>query len=60
MITIETTYADRKGFRAAVIAGENEFSRNMVQLKNLSAKTAQDHPLEGLVAAVRQLLKGSS
>jgi len=56
----QLTYADRKGFRAAVIAGENEFSRNMVQLKNLSAKTAQDHPLEGLVAAVRQLLKGSS
>ena len=56
----QLTYADRKGFRAAVIAGENEFSRNMVQLKNLSAKTAQDHPLGGLVAAVRQLLKGSS
>ncbi|HXI36124.1 MAG TPA: histidine--tRNA ligase [Burkholderiales bacterium] len=56
----QLTYADREGFRAAVIAGENEFSRNMVQLKNLSAKTAQDHPLEGLVAAVRQLLKGSS
>jgi histidyl-tRNA synthetase len=52
----QLTYADRKGFRAAVIAGENELSRNMVQLKNLSAKTAQDHPLEGLVAAVRQLL----
>jgi histidyl-tRNA synthetase len=55
----QLTYADRKGFRAALIAGENEFGRNMVQLKNLSAKTAQDHPLDGLVAAVRQLLKGS-
>jgi histidyl-tRNA synthetase len=52
----QLTYADRKGFRVAVIAGENELGRNMVQLKNLSAKTAQDHPLEGLVAAVRQLL----
>ena len=51
-------YANRKGFRAAVIAGDQEFGRNVVQLKNLSAKTAQDHSLEGLVAAVRQLLKG--
>jgi histidyl-tRNA synthetase len=51
-------YADRKGFRAAVIAGDNEFGRNVVQLKNLSAKAAQDHPVEGLAAAVRQILKG--
>lgn len=52
----QLAYADRKGFRVAVIAGENEFGSNMVQVKNLLAKTARDYPLGELVAAVKETL----
>ena len=55
----QLAYADRKGFRIAVIAGENEFGRNLVQVKNLSAKTARDHPIEQLVTAVKETLHGA-
>ena len=34
----QLTYADRKGFRIAIIAGENEFAKDVVQVKNLAAK----------------------
>ena len=55
----QLVYADRKGFRVAVIAGENEFARNVAQLKNLSTKTAREHPLGGLAAATREILDGA-
>ena len=53
----QLTYADRKGFRIALIAGENEFSKDTVQLKNLAAKSARDVPLAELVQAVQTTLK---
>jgi len=53
----QLTYADRKGFRIAIIAGENEFAKDVVQLKDLSAKTARDVPLRDIVAAVQTILK---
>jgi histidyl-tRNA synthetase len=52
----QLAYADRKGFRVALIAGENEVGRNVMQVKNLSTKTAGDHPLAEVVAAVRTIL----
>ena len=52
----QLAYADRKGFRVALIAGETEVARNTVQVKNLSAKTAADHPTSDVVAAVRTIL----
>ena len=52
----QLAYADRKGFRVALIAGETEIARNTVQVKNLSAKTAADHPASDVVAAVRTIL----
>ena len=52
-------YADRKGFRVAVIAGENEFGKDVVQLKDLSAKAARDVPISKLVAAVKETLDGT-
>jgi histidyl-tRNA synthetase len=55
----QLVYADRKGFRVAVIAGEDEFARNVAQLKNLSTKTAREHPLEGLAAATKEILDGA-
>jgi histidyl-tRNA synthetase len=53
----QLAYADRKGFRVALIAGENEFAKNVVQIKNLSAKTAHDVVLDELVPAVQTTLK---
>jgi len=55
----QLAYADRKGFRVAVIAGENEFAKGVVQVKNLSAKTASDYPLGRLVTAVKETLDGT-
>jgi histidyl-tRNA synthetase len=52
----QLTYADRKGFRVALVAGENEFSKNVVQIKHLASKTARDVAMDGLVAAVRETL----
>jgi histidyl-tRNA synthetase len=53
----QLTYADRKGFRIALIAGENEFAKDTVQVKNLAAKSARDVPLGELVQAVQSTLK---
>jgi histidyl-tRNA synthetase len=53
----QLTYADRKGFRVALIAGENEFAKDTVQVKNLAAKSARDVPLGELVQAVQTTLK---
>ena len=53
----QLAYADRKGFRVAVIAGENEFARDVVQVKNLSTKTATDHSTSQLAAAVKEMLR---
>ena len=53
-------YADRRGFRAAVIAGENEFAAGTCQLKDLSAAVQKDVPLEpdakSVIAAIREML----
>ena len=56
----QLTYADRKGFRIALIAGENEFTKDAVQLKNLAAKSARDVPIGELVQAVQTTLKNST
>jgi len=53
----QLTYADRKGFRLALIAGETEFGAHTVQIKDLSTK--QQHTIAGdrFVEAVKDLLK---
>jgi chromosome segregation protein len=53
----QLTYADRKGFRLAIIAGENEFGRDVVQIKNLATKTPRDVPVGDIVSAVNQELR---
>jgi histidyl-tRNA synthetase len=53
-------YADRKGFRVALIAGENEFAAGTVQVKNLSTKSARDVLLSDVVSAVQNTLKEQS
>jgi histidyl-tRNA synthetase len=56
-------YADRRGFRVALIAGEQEFSAQSVQLKNLATTESQTVSLSGgigpLVAAIRATLNQS-
>jgi len=52
----QLAYADRKGFRVALIAGENEFGKNVIQIKNLSTKTARDVPMNDVVHAVKESL----
>ncbi len=51
-------YADRRGHRVALIAGENEFAAGTVQLKNLRAASQQViavEPAEAFVAAVKAM-----
>ena len=52
----QLAYADRKGFRLALIAGENEIQQGVVQIKNLALQQASTHPLEDAVDAVRRTL----
>jgi histidyl-tRNA synthetase len=52
-------YADRRGFRLALIAGQREFDAGTCQLKDLASATSHDaplHPPDALVAAIQQLL----
>jgi histidyl-tRNA synthetase len=56
----QLAYADRKGFRVAVIAGENEFAREEVQIKNLMTQQAAVHPLGSVVHAVKATLNQTS
>ncbi|MHB1038411.1 MAG: histidine--tRNA ligase [Pirellulales bacterium] len=53
-------YADRRGFRVALIAGGDEFAAGRCQVKDLATGTKEDVPLEddaaSLIAAVRRIL----
>ena len=54
-------YADRRGFRVALIAGGNEFQSGVCQVKDLQTGGKQDMPLEpdasSLIAAVKSILR---
>ncbi|HVP08662.1 MAG TPA: histidine--tRNA ligase [Burkholderiales bacterium] len=50
-------YAEKKGFRVALIAGEAEFAAGKVQLKNMATRTAADCAAGDLVEAVKRLLR---
>ena len=56
----QLAYADRKGFRVAVIAGENEFAEGKVQIKNLTTQEATVHPMGDVVHAVKAALNDST
>jgi len=49
-------YANKKGFRVAITAGADEFSRGTVKVKDLAAQAESDVPLAELAARVKQLL----
>jgi histidyl-tRNA synthetase len=50
-------YADRRGFRVALIAGENEFAAGTCQIKNLESGDKQDVPLEDDAASLVEAIK---
>jgi histidyl-tRNA synthetase len=52
----QLAYADKKGFRLALIAGQSEVERNVVQIKDLSTQTASEFPVAKLVSAVKNAL----
>jgi len=56
-------YADRRGFRVALIAGDNEFESNTCQIKDMQTGDKQDVPLEAdavsVIAAVKEILGAS-
>ena len=53
-------YADRRGFRVALIAGGDEFQNRICQVKDLQTGEKQDVPLEAdaasVIAAVKEIL----
>ncbi|MGH7199365.1 MAG: histidine--tRNA ligase, partial [Planctomycetaceae bacterium] len=49
-------YADRKGFRAALIAGENEFAAGAWQVKDLKRGEQHSVPERDLLPTVRRVL----
>jgi histidyl-tRNA synthetase len=52
----QLAYANKKGFRVALIAGESEFAGNMVQVKDLATREALTVPADQVVAAVKNCL----
>jgi len=52
-------YADRRGFRVALIAGGDELARGVCQIKDLQTGEKSEAPLDaaGLVAAVEAILE---
>ncbi len=57
-------YADRKGFAAAVVAGANEFDKNIVQVKWLAdgnqVEVSLNHDLNELILHLRDRLEPAS
>lgn len=49
-------YADRRGFHFAVILGEDEFEKEIVQLKNLRTGTSAEYPLAEIPDVLFKLL----
>ncbi|MGA2062780.1 MAG: histidine--tRNA ligase [Thermoguttaceae bacterium] len=50
-------YADRRGFRVALIAGVNEFAAGMIQVKDLQKAQQHDVPLEPDAASIIKAVK---
>jgi histidyl-tRNA synthetase len=50
-------YASRKEFRIALIAGGNEFAKNVVQIKDLAARESREVPIDNVVSPIKEMLK---
>src|SRR5262249_55248446 len=49
-------YAERRGFKLALIAGDNEFARGEWKVKNLAKREEVSVPEDQVVAAIREAL----
>ncbi|HEY2761238.1 MAG TPA: histidine--tRNA ligase [Pirellulales bacterium] len=53
-------YADRRGFKVALVAGENEFAAGSIQIKNLATTTSETAPLTDqlaeLIGAIKRIV----
>ncbi len=52
-------YADKKGFKIALVAGENEFLAGQIQVKHLSTESKETVPLESNAASLIECLRKS-
>ena len=50
-------YANRKGFRVAIIAGPEEFGRGTVKVKDLAAQNETEVSLERAAGTIKEILK---
>jgi histidyl-tRNA synthetase len=51
-------YADRRGFRLALIAGQNEFEKGVCQVKDLARGEKKDVPLAGDYVELIEIVRG--
>ena len=49
-------YAEKRGFRAALIAGPDEFAQGVWKVKDLATRTEATVPAAGVVEAVSQVV----
>src|SRR5690606_37749939 len=59
-LNAQLKYADKRGFRIALVAGQNEFAENRVQVKDLANRTARDASLANgaaeVIATIQEML----
>jgi histidyl-tRNA synthetase len=53
-------YAERRGFRAALIAGPDEFANKVWKVKNLGLRQETTVPEADVISAVSQILQAQS
>ncbi|HZO15948.1 MAG TPA: histidine--tRNA ligase [Polyangiaceae bacterium] len=56
-LKVQLRYADQKGFRCVILAGDQELAANQVLIKNLATAEQTTHPRSDLVPAVTRLLR---
>jgi histidyl-tRNA synthetase len=52
-------YAEKRGFRAALIAGPDEFAQGVWKVKDLTRRAESTVPAAGVVAAIRNVLSAT-
>jgi histidyl-tRNA synthetase len=55
----QLSYADKRGFRLALIAGPDEFAKGVWQIKDLRSQTKYEANAAAVAGEVRRLLAGS-
>jgi histidyl-tRNA synthetase len=53
----QLSYAQKKGFRVALVAGSREFEQGVLQVKDMATKSSTNCPEDGLVDTVKNMLR---